>query len=100
MSSPPAVGAQDFSTPLSGDPEQPEVGAATLRARARDRHRSDGATIDTLKNVSAALIRSTFPRKAVMYVSEGLTTVTIDTFDTFGTDNEIAQAEEWQPPAS
>ena len=77
---------QDFSANIAVDPEQPEAAAAAARARARDTHRYDGATIDTLKNVSAALIRSTYPRKAVMYVSEGLTTVTQDTFDNFGND--------------
>jgi VWFA-related protein len=39
----------------------------------KERHRYAGATLDVLKNVCAALVRSTYPRKALVYVSEGMT---------------------------
>ena len=68
----------------------PEVAAAAARGANRERHRNDDATIETLKNVSNALIRSTYPRKAVMYVSEGFTTTNADSFDAFGTDVEAS----------
>jgi VWFA-related protein len=39
----------------------------------RSRHRYALATVDVLKNICASLVRSTYPRKALVYVSEGMT---------------------------
>ena len=48
-------------------------GDAVARVSAADRHRYGIGTTDVLKNVAAALGRSTYSRKAIAYVSEGIT---------------------------
>jgi VWFA-related protein len=40
---------------------------------SRTRHRMAGATADVLKNIATSLSRSTFARKALVYVGEGMT---------------------------
>ena len=46
---------------------------AIPRVSAADRHRYGVGTTDVLKNVAAALARSNYARKALVYVSEGIT---------------------------
>jgi VWFA-related protein len=48
-------------------------GSAVPRVSAADRHRYGIGTTDVLKNVAAALARSTYSRKAIAFVSEGIT---------------------------
>jgi VWFA-related protein len=48
-------------------------GSAVGRVSAADRHRYGVGTTDVLKNVATALARSTYSRKALVYVSEGIT---------------------------
>ena len=48
-------------------------GDAVPRVAAADRHRYGVDTTDVIKNVAAALARSTYSRKAIAYVSEGIT---------------------------
>ena len=48
-------------------------GSAVPRVSAADRHRYGIGTTDVLKNVAAALVRSTYSRKAIVFVSEGIT---------------------------
>jgi VWFA-related protein len=48
-------------------------GDAVPRVAAADRHRYGIDTTDVLKNVAAGLARSTYSRKAIVYVSEGIT---------------------------
>jgi VWFA-related protein len=48
-------------------------GSAVERVSAADRHKYGMGSIDVLNNVSKALTRSTYPRKALVYVSEGMT---------------------------
>ena len=47
--------------------------AAAAIAAQRERHQYGPSTVEVLKNISAALVRSTYPRKAMVYVSEGMT---------------------------
>src|SRR5262249_4295541 len=55
--------------PVSADAFGDAVAAASRPDPAeRDRHRYALATVDVLKNISAALVRSTYPRKALVYV--------------------------------
>jgi VWFA-related protein len=49
-----------------------EVPAAE-RASGAERHRYAVASTDVLKNISSALARSSYSRKAIVYVSEGMT---------------------------
>lgn len=48
-------------------------GSAVARIGAADRRNYGIATTDVMKNVVNALVRSTFPRKALVYLSEGMT---------------------------
>jgi len=48
-------------------------GKATIDANQSDRHRFAQATTDVLNNVSRTLANSKYPRKAMVYVSEGAT---------------------------
>ena len=49
-------------------------------AAQRERHRYGLSTVEVLKNVCDSLARSTYPRKALVYVSEGMTYKLDDTF--------------------
>ncbi len=44
-----------------------------VAVEGRERHRHDISTIEVLKNICGVLIKSTYPRKALVYVSEGFT---------------------------
>lgn len=50
-----------------------DVMNATIDANQSERHRFGQATIDVLRNVSGTLANSRYPRKALVYVSEGPT---------------------------
>ena len=65
-------------------------------AGQRDRHRYALATVEVLKNISTALVRSTYPRKALVYVSEGLTYSLENTFyaDYLDFSRDMADAKE------
>jgi VWFA-related protein len=81
------VGGSTISAPLSegaGAPNKPTQ--ATTAAKGddiavssrmdpaeRDRYRYALSTVEVLKNISASLVHSTYPRKALVYVSEGMT---------------------------
>ena len=75
----------------STDPLVPHIDAAQ-----RDRHRYALATIEVLKNISTALVHSTYPRKALVYVSEGLTYSLENTFYAGSLDfsRDMADAKE------
>ena len=47
--------------------------SSVARVSAADRHRHGVAATDVLKNVATAIARSSFARKAIVYVSEGIT---------------------------
>jgi VWFA-related protein len=57
----------------------PTVGGG-ISAEPRERHRYDISTVTVLKNICTAIARSSYPRKALVYVSEGFTVGLDDTF--------------------
>ena len=50
-----------------------DVAGATIDSNQSDRHRFAQATTDVLNNISRTLADSKYPRKAIVYVSEGAT---------------------------
>ncbi|HKW02138.1 MAG TPA: VWA domain-containing protein [Vicinamibacterales bacterium] len=67
------------NTPPIGADVLADAGSALGPIEPRERHRYDASTIEVLRNISAALIRSSYPRKALVYVSEGFTVKLEDT---------------------
>ncbi len=59
-------------------PIDPE--ASGVNMEPRERHRYDASTVTVLRNVSSTLIASSYPRKALVYVSEGFTVKLEDQF--------------------
>jgi VWFA-related protein len=70
---------------------------AAGRASIGERHRYGVATTDVLKNVASALARSRYPRKAIAYVSEGITypLVSVPSADPIESSNEHDVIDRW-----
>lgn len=68
-----AGGGATKSRTLANLSDPGNVMNATIDANQSERHRFGQATIDVLKNISSTLANSRYPRKALVYVSEGPT---------------------------
>ncbi|HUL74329.1 MAG TPA: VWA domain-containing protein [Vicinamibacterales bacterium] len=71
----PPVDPHDAGNTPPVDPE-----AKGVNMEPRERHRYDASTITVLRNISAALIKSSYPRKALVFISEGFTVKLEDQF--------------------
>jgi VWFA-related protein len=56
----------------------------------RDRYRFGLSTVEVLKNISASLVQSSYPRKALVYVSEGMTYSLDNAFHSDSSDFSVA----------
>jgi VWFA-related protein len=58
---------------VGGSTISDDSGSSRQDPAERDRYRFGLSTVEVLKNISASLVQSSYPRKALVYVSEGMT---------------------------